>query len=286
MALGANAGLPEKRRAFYATLEGADDLSRLVETAEKMAAKPRDNEVLDFLYRHTRVPLSSPEEWKAEVRCATSIEILLRDLFNEYAPSMFGPVFEPVASTQAAEWLQSRGALFLTLHSGFARLLRLFFQLFLPSGLMIQNFKFSQRSLDASNPAAALFGAMRALEDGRPVYIAPDGPFGTPAGAIEVLGASCAVTGGAAFLAYETRCETAWCALRRDGRAFIPVIERGPKREDGESFPEFRDRLMGFYASMIESVFTGDPRSLALSGTWRNLFLKVILELDGAAQSV
>ena len=90
--------------------------------------------------------------------------------------------------------------------------------------------------------------------------------------------------GGAAFLAYETRCETAWCALRRDGRVFVPVMERGPKREDGESFPEFRDRLMGFYASMIESVFTGDPRSLALGGVWRNLFLKAILELDGAAE--
>src|SRR6185312_9719453 len=85
-------------------------------------------------------------------------------------------------------------------------------------------------------------------------------------------GATAAGRGGAAFLAHASGCNTAWYNFARDGRRFVPVIEPGPARADGESLAAFSQRLHDFFAMKVGDVFTGDPRNIMLFGRWAQCF--------------
>ncbi len=263
--------LSPKRRALYADVEAPGDWDLIFENAEKVADAYWRDPVLDYLYEHAREPKLKRNDWTRQAHVASSIEFLLEDFFGGKAPPNIESMFDPTARAEAVRAMTSpRGVLAMTFHGGFAVLLRFFFNRFLDQSFIIDNKtrpKF--RSVGAGNPGAALFGGLRALGEGRAVYVAPDGENGRHTGEIQVLGANFPVTDGAPFLAYETGCQTVCFHMRRDGRIFVPVAEPGPARAPEENFKDFRARLFEFYQDRIEDHFTGDPHSLCLSKAWR-----------------
>ncbi len=259
------------RQRLYVGLDRPDDPRLILENAEKVADAHGPDHVFDYLYRHARAPQAPREVWTRQVLVATCVGFILQDFFARESPSSVRSLFAPDAATQAARAMSSpRGVLALTFHGGFAALLPHFFIDFLDDSLVI-DLKTRKRfgSVGADDPGAALFGALCALRDGRSVYLAPDGPLGKLTERIQVLGVSRPVSDSAAFLAFETSCDTVWYDMRRNGRLLVPVAEPGPSRAPGETFKEFRMRLMEFYRSKIEEHFTGDPQNLAVCEAWR-----------------
>lgn len=281
MAMAAVASLSRltpKKQALYAGLERPDDPRLILENAKKVADVRPPDPALGYLHAHTRATELPAAAWIRRARVAASIEDLLEDFFSHRSPWRLREMFDPESAAMAAQAMVSpRGVLALTFHGGFAALLPHFFVQFLAGGLVVDvkaRAKFA--SLGANDPGAALFGALRALGEGRSVYVAPDGSFGKHAGCIQVLGASCPVSDGAPFLAYESGCDTVWYAMRRTREMFVPVVEPGPSRAEGETFAQFRTRLLGFYRDRIEEHFTGDPRSLVLHKAWRQRLLQAM----------
>jgi lauroyl/myristoyl acyltransferase len=263
-----------RRRMFYADLDRPDDPTLILENAQKVADARGSDPVIDYLHAHAR-PASAPgEAWIRQALVASSIEFLLEDFFAAKSPWRLREMFDPESGPQAAQAMRSpRGTLALTFHGGFAALSRHFFASYVDGGLVVdEKARPKFNSVGADDPGAALFAALRALQQGRPVCLAPDGRGGRPARRIRVLGASCPVTDGAAFLAYETGCDTVWYVIGRDGRTFSPVVEAGPSRAPGETFEEFRARLMAFYSGKIEAHFAGPPQNLTLLKVWRQRF--------------
>lgn len=281
-ASGDLSGLSPKKQARYVGLDRPRDPERLFENAERLArARPLDP-VLGYLYARGREPRLDWGAWAREAQLAGRLHALMFDLFY-MTPEPLDPMLDRAACNAMARSLRSRrGVVALTFHGGFETLLRYVFSRFVEDGVIIEGKTRSKsRALGADNPGAALFGALRTLRDGGAVFLAPEGPFGKAAGEIQVLGASCPVTDGAAFLAYEAGCDTVWYAIRRRGRTFFPVVDQGPTRSPGETFRAFRIRLMGFYRDKIEEHFTGDPQSIVLAGIWRQ-FLWRAMERDAA----
>jgi hypothetical protein len=263
------AALPVKRQAFYAGLEDLhlDNAARLFKNARQVSKRIQfDAVVLNYLFSKSRSDLPRLE-WLREVRYTMAIDAILRDFFRPAPIERLSPVMDQEALANVLKQTVSpKGVLVLAFHGSFPTLVRKFFDQF-QGGLMIQ--KSGGGALAAKNdPGAALFISMRALLEGKHVFVAPDGPFGKVQRTIRVLDVECPVAGGAPFLGYETRCETVWLAAKRDENGFAPVAEWGPRRESGETAEQFEDRLFRFYSDRIEASLTGDPRNLAISGRW------------------
>lgn len=263
--------LPPARQVLYAGMDGLDDPDLIFENAEKIADALKPDPVLGYLYAHARAPRLWREAWAREAQVGSAIETLMADFFLKGGLNLES-LFDRAGRAEAVQAMSSpRGVVALSFQGGFLTLLRQFVPRFLEHAVLIENkSRPNIRSLGANNPGAALFGALRTLGEGGTVCVAPDGPFGKPKSRIEVLGASCPITDGAAFLAYEADSETVWCAIRRDGRVFVPVAEPGPSRWPGETFEEFRSRLVSFYRDKIEEHLTENPQSLALTKVWRD----------------
>jgi hypothetical protein len=276
--------LPPERQALYAGLDYLHNPDVIFENAEKVAdAYGAPDPVFDYLYAHARPPAPPREVWMRQALVASSIQFLLDDFFSRKVLWRLEDRLDPAAKADAVRAMSSpRGVLALSFHGGFATLPRHFFSQFVDDSLVIDTKTRPEfRSVGATNPGAALFGALRALGEGRSVFVAPDGLLGRHSGQIEVLGAICAMTDGAPFLAYETGCDTVWHVMRRNGRLFVPVAEPGPRRVPGETFAEFRQRLFGFYRDKIEEHLTGDPQNLALGKPWRWLLKQAMNEAAG-----
>jgi lauroyl/myristoyl acyltransferase len=158
--------------------------------------------------------------------------------------------------------------LFLTFHGGFVIMARKLFATLFRDGVSIQNHRSRANFSAKLDPAAALFNALRALQEGKSVIMSPDGPYGKHSCAMHVLGRTAEMADGAAFLAYEAKCETAWFTVVRDDSGFRPDIQVGPRREDGERYKQFQQRLCDFYGERIAALYSGDPRNIALSRRW------------------
>lgn len=263
------AALPVKRQTLYAGLEDLhlDDAARLFENARTVCERIRiDPQVLNYLFSKSRSGLPR-QDWVREVRFAMGVDAIVRDFFRPAPITELDAVIDHAAAAQVlSRAVSSHGVLVLVFHGSFPTLVRKFFDQF-QGGLMIQ--KSGGGALAAKNdPGAALFVAMRALMDGKHVFVAPDGPFGKVTRSIAVLDVKCPVAAGAPFLAFETRCETIWFAVERGEKGFAPVAEWGPRRASGETAEQFEDRLFRFYGDRIEASLTGAPRNLAISGRW------------------
>jgi hypothetical protein len=101
--------------------------------------------------------------------------------------------------------------------------------------------------------------------------IASDAKVGTSFSPINVLGINSDVGDGAAFLAYETACNTAWCMTVLEEGRFVARFVPAPRRNASEKYTEFRRRFLDFYAQQIERVLTGPPENLAVKNRWITL---------------
>ena len=260
-----------ERHALYVGIDGLDNPDLLLGNAERVADRRLDDPVLDYLYERAREPRPSRQVWIREALVSSSFEFILEDFFTRNSPYRVRDLFDPAARAEAARRLSSpRGMLALTFHGGYGALSPHLFADVLQNSLIVEvKSRGKFRSVNAKKSGAALFAALRVLREGGSVYLTPEGPFGKRTGKIEVLGASLSVSDGAAFLAYETGCETGWYVMRRDGQKLVPVIEPGPSRDPGDTYADFRSRLFQFYRDRIEEQLTGDPRNLALHFWWR-----------------
>jgi hypothetical protein len=126
--------------------------------------------------------------------------------------------------------------------------------------------------ISVSDPNAALYLGLKAIEDGRPILIAADARVGKYKSAIKVLNVDVPMADGAPFIAYETHCDTIWLSVERFEQKFIPIFVPGPVRRPGETFDSFRERWFSFYSDQVNRILTGDPYSLALRAQWARLF--------------
>ncbi|HEX4794029.1 MAG TPA: hypothetical protein VH370_09565 [Humisphaera sp.] len=167
---------------------------------------------------------------------------------------------------------RSRGLLLSTFHGSFVRISNFFYTTCMPDACWLTA-KGQERSnifIVEGNERAAAFRTFKALSQGRAVLMAPDGPhFADSAGmTIEVLGLKTKVSEGAAVLAYESKCDTGWISAIRQGNMFVPEYVPGPRRLEGESYRNFRDRWVSFYADRLHCALSSRPENLVLISRW------------------
>ncbi len=262
-----------KKEALYGGLEGLSDASRLMENAAKVAERTRIvPQLLDHLYANRSHGRGSRADWEAQVRLSAAIHTLSADHLLEASVADLSPCIDHAGTMAEIRGLGgSAGRLLLAFHGGYVIVLRKLFNHFFPDSFMVLESERSRRR-------NILFAGLRALMDGRTVFIAPDSGLADQVARIKVLGAECPVALGAAFLAFETRCETGFVFVRRTGAGLALAVEAGPRRADDESFAAFQDRFHLFYAGQIERVLTGDPKNLVLGGRWTDHFSKVLVD--------
>ena len=262
--LAGHASATRRRNAAALTsrLPNIRDEKKLIENASVLAKQIGiPNAVLSYLHRHSRWKAASRQQWLRDVRTACAIDLILRTEFTRRKPGNFSGLIDGVENLRALP----EGTLLLTFHGGFVRLARKLFADLFASGIQIDRTVFS-------DARAGLFGALRSLQDGHHVLIAPDGPGGSTSSQVRVFDITVPVAGGASFLAHASGAPTAWYSVLRTGDRFAVQVELGPKRRDEESLAAFEQRLFGFYGAKIEAMFSGDPQSLALSRRWQSVF--------------
>jgi hypothetical protein len=219
---------------------------------------------LDRLYALRRQgPMRA--EWEREIRITFCIDHiiadrLVRNLDKIISKDQVGAAFEAIKT--------SNGTLLTTFHGGYFRLTRYIYALAIEGGLTMGMRSHSPSHISAKEPRTALFRALRAIEGGNVVLMAPDAPVGTLSSSIQLAGVTLSVAEGAAFIAYGSRCNSAWFTVLRNGERFEPIIRFAPQVSDNESYPAFKKRWLSFYGSQIEGILTGDPRNLCLREPW------------------
>ena len=255
-------------RPIYAEIERPADPARLFENARRISTSLRPSgALLDHLFANSVCTRMNRAEWENEFLTSMAVDLLLRDFFRPVPLMKLGQYLDHAAAAETFAQLSSaRGMVLVAFHGSFVVLVRKLFEQ-VNGGFMVQT-----GGQDAPSPQSdsrgVLFVAMRALQEGRHVYLAPDGPYGSRNYSVGVFGIQRKVGEGAPFLAFHTGCETGWWSVARCDERFSPIVEPGPRRQEGENYDRFRDRFFRFYASKIEAVLTGDPQNLALSEGW------------------
>jgi len=245
---------------------------------------PKD--LLDLLYRNSRYKPMHRRIWERHVRTAFCCEHIATDLMrgiDERAEPFIGgrckdPLQNLSAKVDEAMSLidRSRGLLVVSFHGGHYRMaLAIYRELFPESMIMRKKAggtdgeRTDERHIGVKGEEwAAVFKAVRSLQDGKTLLMAPDGMIGSSVSKISVLGSEIALPGGAAYSAYLSKCSTAWMTLVRDGASVVPNVLIGPTREKGESYRDFSERWFKFYGECLEAALTGDPRNISLRPSW------------------
>jgi hypothetical protein len=258
-------------------LRDSEDVFDLVERCAPQIRFPPL--LLDNLYKHRQNRMLSRSDWERHVRTAHCLDQISDDARLVLDREHFRRVFvrdlidNAAAKDAVAQIDRSKGTLLMSFHGSFITVFRVLFDELFSDGVSIQKRAPKQRTnrigaLEDSR--AALFAALRALQNRQVLLMNPDARLGTTE-TINVLGVKAECGVGAAFLAYETNCNTAWYTVRRKNRRLAPVIVPGPNRTEGESYNEFKERLLKFVATNIEMALTGDPWNIALGPKWAGL---------------
>jgi hypothetical protein len=232
--------------------------------------------LLHRLYAVSRCRSLPRADWERQVRNAFCLDHLTADLYrpsdlvSEWI-SGYDDLIEQTARDHAFAHINaSKGMLLFTFHGGFFSLARDLYAKMVKDGLTfgMQSSGRPRMISAGENPRAALFLALRAVQDGKVMLMAPDAIWGNLSSSVTVAGRSVPVADGAAFVAYESGCDSAWFTVERRDRHFVPVVIHGPKREEKEKYADFKDRWLRFYGGQIEGVLAGDPRNIVLRARW------------------
>lgn len=253
-----------------------------VEDVFREAADQSRDVVLDepafrFLRRHSRLQDVDEAAWADRARLAIATGRILDTLDYQQLVDLTGrnrvaKIFGRIEP----------GTLFLMFHCGFIRAAKRLFTGYLPEngrpGLLLAA---GGTHRAADDPGQALFSALRSLQAGHNLWVAPDGTLGRQSVTLDVLGTTSTGGEGAALLAHTARCPTVFFRLEvREGRLF-PVIEAGPRCEPGEGFRDFSARFHRAYADKLTALLTGEPENLVLRPRW----LRVFAEAEMAEQT-
>lgn len=247
------------------------DASRLFENAEKIADRIAiGRPVLDFLYESSKWDRLPRADWERHVRVACATDHIVFNFFQGLKLGALAKLADHAAMTAASRNLaSSKGTLFLTFHGAHVLLAKKIFASAFERGLLLaRHGAILGGDTKKKDSREALFILMRALEDGRNLFFAPDGRNGKQTASLNVLGTVTSAGEGAAFLAHASGCNTAWYTVIREGDRFVPVVESGPVKAKGESLKDFSGRLYRFYGERIEAMFTGDPRNIVFRPRW------------------
>ena len=225
---------------------------------------------LSFLHRQSRDQITPRTEWENGVRLATAVEYLMDQAVRERNADGFAQLIDERSAEAALEQMQAcKGLLLLTCHSGFRTINRIAFRSFQRGG----HATILTRLKIENDRRTALFETLRALQNGMTIVMAPDGAMGRQSDALTIFGQPVPVGDGMAFLAFETGCQTAFFSMRLAEEHFVPSIAFGPRRQTSETRLEFAARINRFYATSIEGLMTGDPRSIVLNHRWQQFIL-------------
>jgi hypothetical protein len=263
--------------AWFQGVERLDDLSCLYENAATLAPRLKYNDsLLEYLFRYSKLPLLSRSEWTNEIVISRCIDLIYDCYFRNISIDELRSICDKYHISEKITNLRKKnGVLFLSFHGGYPMLARRLFNELFSNTIELTRAglgRFSARD----DARGILFAALKEIRAGGNVWVAPDGPLGASTSSVQLLGLSTMIADGAAFLAYETRCPTAWFTMSRNERGFFPVAEIGPSATAGESYDDFRHRIHSFYAEQIELSFTGDPRGICLAGRWVQRLMNAI----------
>lgn len=234
--------------------------------------------VLDQLYAARTDTLMPREEWERRVRCAFAIDHIVEDrrfLEIDVDRHILSQVDMAAWDRIVADVTASGPVVFVIAHAGQLSVLRILYSR-QSDWLTLQAYSGNASNAIpvAKDQRTALFIAYRALQDGKSVMIAADGMWGNATDELSVLGTRSGAGEGAPFLAYEVRRPIVCLNVVRRGDKLVPVASHGPRREDGESYLDFKARFKAFFASEIEGLMTGDPDSIALRARWTGTLAK------------
>lgn len=258
----------------YAHVPDAADPSAFARSVAHLAPRVDLNpEVAAFLHGRRRDRSRPFEAWCDDVRSAAAADLLFGDL--EAVGTPLQAMLHHETERLVAWWLPpSQPVIVLTGHVGFTgprnRLTR---------SLLKHMLVFRRQSSDPryawalGDNRTALFSATRALRDGNPVYIAPDGLTGESRASITVLGRPAQVATGASFLAHDVKAKVLWLHLVKDGDYFAPVFVEGPCAAPGESYRAFSERFWRFYEAILTDYFAGDAINIILREPWHSNFI-------------
>jgi len=257
-----------------------DSVADLFSAAEKLAADQKiDRAAMKYLFARSRLSGLSREQWEKEARLAGALYTIMQ---QSRRAVQWEQIVDLTAVDAAFAALKSasnapRGNLLLTFHGAATPVVQELYKRRCEVGVILGSEVINRQGIRTfGNSRDTLFAALNVLRDGGTVLMAPDGFRGQQSAQFNVLGVTTQGGGGAAFLAHTARCNTAWYNFVRDGDRFVPVIEAGPTRLDGETLAAFSDRLYEFYAKQVEAIFSGDPRNIELSGRWARAFASAV----------
>jgi hypothetical protein len=233
--------------------------------AEDLSARiDLDHALLRHLYAHRLDSSTSFADWDAQVRTAFVIDHMISDQVVENVDELI----DADAKTEVLDTVaSSKGMLLVTFHGAFLTLARKLFSEEVEGGITFASQGSSgdaRRIAAKQEPREALFLALRAVQEGKALLMAPDAQLGKRAHSIEIAGIDIPVANGGAFIAYETGCDSAWFTVIRRGNRFLPVLSFAPKPNSGESFGEFSERWLRFYGQQVEAILLGNPQSSSL----------------------
>ncbi|MIL10015.1 hypothetical protein BZU93_29590, partial [Salmonella enterica subsp. enterica] len=203
----------------------------------------------------------SLDDWREQIRRAAASEQVARDVILTGVD--LSDYFHPDAPA-VLERLYNlpNPAIVLTSHFGH-RLARSYLTRMTRGKMFVLNMKGKDANYTWSNPVEAAMVAMRALGEGRKVFVAPDGPRGTDRADIDVSGYKLDVAHGIHTIGYDCRANIAWLHVEVHPEGFLPVLdESGPSYEQGDTKRSYAARVDKYYAGRIESVLEGDPAQL------------------------
>jgi hypothetical protein len=232
--------------------------------------------LLDFLYSVRKNEPASQDQWEKDVRTACCIDHIIADMPQPSSIRSdwiddYDDLIEERARDEVESHIRSSpGILLVTFHGGFFSLLRQLYAATVPGGLTfgIQDSTSSRQISAKADPGAALFLALRAMQDGKTIIMAPDAKWGALGSTVNVAGKKIPMADGAAFLAYESGRETAWYGIELRGQSFVPVLVPAPRPNENEKYAAFKQRWLEFYGRQIEATLTGDPKNISLRARW------------------
>jgi len=239
------------------------------------------------LHAISRSYVGSEKAWREDLCTAFAADHVARDwsFLAAYAAQK-KPFLQAATNLREVEQFflklkNPKGLLLLTFHSGFQTAAQRMYGRYGVDSISLGLLKTGKDGPGAgADPSGALFAALKHLAKGGMVLIAPDAKQGTNISSVDVLGGEFPVGHGAAFLAFETGCDTGWYTAELREDRLVPVFCAGPRREGGEKFELFKERLLDFYAHQISNHLTGDPKNLALRSCWLKFFSAESKELS------